>query len=213
MQLYVERFLTAQLKGARRDALAVIEDALASGMSVPEVHCSIIRAAQYEVGALWQKNAISIAEEHVATAVASLALSWLYPKLPRVPDNGKRVLMACVEGEMHELGARLASDFLEMAGFEVRYVGANVPTDSLVSLVASERPDLLALSVTMPFHERSLRDAIQAVRSAVPDVPIVVGGHAFRDTPQVAASLGLEHVGVDPDALVTAAKRAVGMST
>jgi methanogenic corrinoid protein MtbC1 len=44
--------------------------------------------------------------------------------------SGKVVTLACVEGELHEVGARMASDFLEMAGFDVRFLGANVPTCS-----------------------------------------------------------------------------------
>lgn len=212
MHALAQRFLTAQLAGARREALTVIEEALAGGMTVPQVHADIIRDAQHEVGRLWAYNTISIAQEHVATAIASLALSWLYPRLPRSADKGKRILVACVEGELHELGARIASDALEMAGFDVRYLGANVPTDSLIAMVEKERPDLVALAVTMPFHERALREAYETLRGEFPDLPIIAGGYALEGTPEIARAIGVRHVGADAERFVREAADALGVA-
>lgn len=212
MHALAQRFLSAQLAGARREALAVIEEAFAGGMSVPEVHARIIRDAQHAVGDMWAANKISIAQEHVATAVASLALSWIYPRLPREPDKGKRIVVACVQGELHELGARIASDSLEMAGFEVRYLGANVPTDSLIALVAAERPDLVALAVTMPFHEEALREAVERLRAEFPSLRVIAGGYALEGTPEIADAIGVRHVGADAERFVRAAAETLGVA-
>jgi hypothetical protein len=126
-----DRYVQAQLHGDRGAALAVVQEALAAAVTVPEVHLEILQAAQYEIGRLWERNAISIATEHQATAISQLALAVLYDRLPRGPHNGKRVILACVEGELHDMGVRVAADFLEMGGFEVRLLGASVPPRSL----------------------------------------------------------------------------------
>ena len=86
--------------------------------------------------------------------------------------------MACVEGELHDLPARLVSDALDLAGFDVRFFGASVPTDHLLRLLADERPDLLALSATMAFNVPAVRAAVTGVRAAHPALPIFVGGNA-----------------------------------
>lgn len=183
------QFLAAQLAGDRRGAIRVLlEDGFEQGVPVQQLHLGVVQAAQHRIGALWEQNQVTIAQEHVATAIAQLALSCLYPRVPREPRNGRRVLVACVEGEQHEMGPRILCDLLEVAGFDVTYLGANVPTESLVDMVRRERPDLLALSASLSFHVPALRRAIAEVRATLGrELPIAVGGHAFAWSP------GLEH--------------------
>ena len=135
----------------------MFDEGLAAGVSVPELYLEVIRPAQYEIGRLWQANLVTVAEEHVATSVSQLALSMRYPSIPRDPPNGRRVLVACVGGERHDLGARMVSDFYEMAGYSVRFLGANVEAERLLAILREDPPDLLGLSVTMTFNVESLR--------------------------------------------------------
>jgi len=201
-----DAYLSAQLKGNRREALRLLMDeGLLRGIPLPTLHLDVIQQAQHEIGRLWQENIISVAQEHLATAISQLALSHLYRHLPRDPPNGRMVMLSCVEGELHELGARMASDFLEMAGFDVRFLGASVPTEHLVREVRESKPDLLALSVTMTYHLPALRQAVAAVRQAVPSQPMAVGGLAFTWAPGVEAELGVPFFGTDARALVAAA--------
>ena len=104
--------------------------------------------------------------------------------------------MASVGGELHELGARTTADFFEMAGFEVRYLGASMPTDSLVALVREDPVDLLVLSVTMSFHLDALREAVYRTREAAGDgLRVAVGGQAFTWVPSLVKDLGAEVYG------------------
>ncbi len=203
-----DRYLAAQLTGNRREALRLlVDEGIMRGLTVSELHTSVIQPAQYEIGRLWQENRITVAQEHMATAISQLALSHLYRYLPRDEPNGKVVMVACVEGELHELGPRIASDFLEMAGFDVRYLGASVPSEHLVRTAREERPDLLALSITMSYHLPALRQAVAAVRQALPRLPMVVGGTAFLWVPNMAQELGVPFCGKDARELVASACR------
>jgi methanogenic corrinoid protein MtbC1 len=110
------------------------------------------------------------------------------------------------------MGARVGADFLEMQGFGVMFLGADVPTDSLVSMIAKEKPDLVALSVTMSFHLDSLRRTVDRVRAALPQVPITVGGHALSWAPEIAAELPDEvAIGEDAPQLVKRARELLKM--
>jgi methanogenic corrinoid protein MtbC1 len=193
------RFLSAQLAGRRDEGLRIILDAgLRRGASVPALQLEVIQPAQYEIGRLWQENRCTIAQEHVATAISQLALAHLYQHLPRAPSNGKRITMACVEGELHDLGARIATDFLEMAGFDVELVGANTPVDSLMAQLRLRRPDMLALSISLNFHAPALRATVAAARAALgPQFPIAVGGHALGWDPRLGDELGVAVLGGD----------------
>ena len=107
------------------------------------------------------------------------------------------------------MGPRLAADFLEMAGFDVRFLGANVPASHLVHMLQSDPPDVLALSITLPIHLPALRATVQAIRDAKLDVPIVVGGHALEWDPTLANGLDAQSGGTDADALIAAVRTLV----
>jgi methanogenic corrinoid protein MtbC1 len=206
------RYLAAQLSGDRREALRLlVDEGLLRGIALQDIHLKVIQPAQYEIGRLWQENRISVAQEHLATAISQLALSHLYRHLPRDPSNGKIVMVSCVEGELHEVGARMASDFLEMAGFDVRFLGANVPTSHLLHMLREQPPDLLALSVTMTYHLPALRTALDQVRAIFPHLRIAVGGLAFSWTPGLENDLNVSFHGRDARELVAAACRTLGV--
>ena len=170
-----EQFVAAQLAGDRRRALDLIKASPALEHASPsDVRTHVIRAAQAEIGRLWQANAISIAQEHMATAISHLSLAALFERARVATPVEKKLVIACVEGEMHDLPARLVSDLLEIHGFDIRFLGANVPHEDLVALVREERPALIGLSVTMSFNLPSLREAVSRLR-VVTDRPISAG--------------------------------------
>src|SRR5688500_827429 len=74
-----ERYVAAQLAGSRREVLRlVVEEGLERGATVGQLQAHVIRAAQAEIGRLWQHNRISIAQEHLATALSQLAMAHLF---------------------------------------------------------------------------------------------------------------------------------------
>jgi methanogenic corrinoid protein MtbC1 len=92
----------------------------------------------------------------------------------------RRALLAAVQGEQHALGLRMAADLLEDNGYEVAYLGADVPTAALLQAVHTLSPDLLGLSATMPESRRRLEDAVEAVSAEHPQLPLLVGGQGIR---------------------------------
>ncbi len=202
------RYLDALLRGDRREALRlIVDEGLRQGASVFELQLGVVQEAQREIGELWQQNRISIADEHMATAISHLALAHLYQHAEPHPPRGRKVVVACVEGELHDFPARLVADALDLDGFEVRYLGANVPTDHLLPILEREKPDLLALSVTMSFNLPALQAAVERVIATGRRLPIAVGGHAERWSPQVAASLGVDATAQNALEMVQATRR------
>lgn len=199
-----ERFLAAQLVGDRREALRlVVEDGIALGARVIDLQARVIRTAQQEIGRLWQTNRVSIAQEHLATGVSQVVMARLFEFVSPTPRNGVVVAVACVEGELHDFPARLVADYLDHAGFTIRYFGANVPTDDTLLMLKSDPPRLLALSTTMSFNVAALRDTVGRVRSEIgTTLPILIGGHALEWAPDLASELGVETAPSSPDELI-----------
>jgi len=205
-------YLAAQLAGDRREALRLLmEEGIGRGSSVIDLHLQVIQQAQREIGRLWEQNSISIAQEHQATAVSQLALAHLYQQSIRRPSVGKSVLVSCVEGELHDVGARICADVLELHGFGVRFLGANVPTDCLVGFVERTRPDLVALSVTLTTHLPGARAAVEALRGRS-TAPLAVGGRAL-DLPGAREGWqGVATFGADALDLLRSARNILGVS-
>jgi len=186
-----DRFVAALTAGARSEALEIIlDDALADDVPIRTLYLDVVQASLQELGRLWREKRITVAQEHAATEIARLALAQLRVHLPCGRSNGKHVAVACVEGELHDLGARIMADFLEMAGFTVHFLGANVPTETLAELVRQRPADGLALSATATQSLGPLSRTIAAVRAAAgPDFPVFVGGHVVVRYPELAGEL------------------------
>ena len=149
-RLYLDSLRAADTAGAFR----IASSALAEGMTVPQLYQRVIAPAMHQVGELWEKGALTVADEHLATALTHRVLAALRPPRDATDRAGGtaekgRVMLAAVEGEQHALGLRMAADVLEDAGFRTIYLGADVPTDALLQAISSLSPDLLALEVTM----------------------------------------------------------------
>lgn len=207
------RYLEALLAGDRDAAVrTALDEGIARGLSVPDLYLGVIQPAQHRIGELWQENRVTVAHEHVATAISQLVMALAYPALPRQPANGKRTLVACVDDELHDLGARMVADFFEMAGFDVRYLGANLPADSLVGMVREESPDLTILSVTMAFHLDAAREAIRRLREAGGDrLRVGLGGQAFAWDRGLPARLDADVHGRTAAEAVETARRVLGL--
>ncbi len=203
------RFLAAQLRGDRHEALRLLlDEGIQRGVDVPSLHLGVIAPAQRVIGELWESNRIGVAEEHQATAIAHLALARLYPHLQRRSRIACDAIVACVEGEHHDLGAKMVADFLETEGIGVRYLGAGVPIASLVDVIRLRRPQLVALSVTLGENLPAAARAIAAVRVAAPAAHIAVGGHALADDPGFVERVGPVIVARDAASFLTALRAA-----
>ncbi|HTD58914.1 MAG TPA: cobalamin-dependent protein, partial [Solirubrobacteraceae bacterium] len=203
-----DRYLAALLAGSRRDALDIlVEEGLWLDIPVPSIYLEVLQPVLYEIGRLWRYGRISVVQASLAGEISNAALAQLSPYLPCEPNNAKRVVVACVEGEFHDIGAHMVADFLEMAGFDVRFLGGNVPTESLVALVEEQPPQLLALSATTTSNLATLRRAVGAVSEAARSrVPVAAGGQVFAWQPRLRKELDIAVDASDPGELVRAAQ-------
>ena len=188
-------YLDAILAGSRREAFGVIELARAEGLGIRRLYLEVFQPAMREIGRLWQENRITVADEHLATAITQLAMSRLYEELfgDRV-DAGPLLVAACAQDERHELGLRMICDLLELDGWDTVFLGAAVPVEDLVRLVKERRPEVVALSASITPHLARVRDAVRAIREAMPEggPVIAIGGRAFSGDAALAERMGAD---------------------
>ena len=175
-----------------------MDRAVEHGVRVEDVYLSVLAPALQDVGERWETGEIGIAWEHRATAIVDGILGRLAPLMRVAPTTGRLAVLGCVAGEEHDIGIRMAGDFLEGAGWEVIQLGASVPAPALVQLVLDEVPDVVALSAATADRAPAAAVAIRGLEALTPRPYVVLGGRAWRDRPQAAVDTGADVCIDDP---------------
>ena len=180
------------LQGDEAGAWGVLESALAAGAGPAEVYADIVSPAMASVGRRWHDGEISVADEHLATAIVLRLIGRMGPRFARRGRSKGLVVVTTPPGERHSIPSLMVSDFLRGAGFEVLDLGSDVPVDASAGIV-ERADDLVAVCVssTRINGAAAVRRTIRALRKAVPTVPIFVGGASIPDA-ETAASLGAD---------------------
>jgi methanogenic corrinoid protein MtbC1 len=196
-------FLEAILAGNRHTAAMVLSSALQAGHPALDLYTEVVQEALYEVGRRWQSNHITVADEHRATAITQFVLAQFYPLIPAAPQSRGKVVIAGVQGELHQIGSLLIADALESDGWDVVFLGANTPAESIAQAVEAHQPSVLGLSVTMLFNLPFLLESVDLARSSQSSIRIVGGGAAVQMAPQLCRELRLDGWPRDVRAAIT----------
>ncbi|MFP4194722.1 MAG: B12-binding domain-containing protein [Desulfobacterales bacterium] len=196
-----EDFLYALLKADKKACTEIAKRSVDSSAGLADFYLNVIQPAMYAVGNKWEAGEISVAAEHLASAVVNKIMSMHYLELMKEPaeDKGRAAVMTSAANEFHEIGATMVTNVLEAEGWEVAYLGANTPLSEFVEFVRSENFDVVMISVTMAFNLEFVKEAIQDIReNPETDSPwIMVGGLVFNDCPGLAEKLGADGYAAD----------------
>lgn len=173
-------FLDKLLSGDKAACSELVRNYLDINPSVEDLYENLFRTSLYEVGHLWETNRISVATEHMATAITEGLLNELYERMIAQKRLQKSVVLACVEHEMHQVGIKMVGDVFEKYGWESYFLGAGIPTGELIRFMGQTKPDLLAISLSVYFNYPNLLGMISTIRNHFPDLPILLGGQAFQ---------------------------------
>lgn len=131
------------------------------------------------MGLLWENNKISVAKEHLATAITEGILNELYGGLEVLEKQNKKVVLTCVENELHQVGIKMVADIFEINGWDSYFLGTGIPVTELVKYIKEERPRVLAISMSIFFNYQVLVRMIDVLKQEFPDLTIILGGQAF----------------------------------
>lgn len=173
-------FLAALLAGNRTQCRAIFESWLAADMDLRVLYQERLQPALYTLGELWEQGQISVATEHLASAITEGLLNLIYPRLFDRPRNGKSAVVACAVNEYHQIGGKMVADLFAMNGWRADFLGANTSVRDLLDLLRETRPDVVVLSLAIQFNLERLLQTTATLRNAFPEIPILVGGQAFR---------------------------------
>lgn len=180
--VFFNNYLDALLEPATQKAVEISKTFIQTVQDIPVWWEQIIWPSMHEVGRLWAEGAITVGQEHIATSITQRVMSLHYPLILDIPRERGVVVVAVSPDELHEIGARMLADLLEIHGWDVYYTGANTPAESIIALIGDLHAQFLCISTTIPSNLRHVADTIEKVRSAELPRPvhIVVGGQAYK---------------------------------
>lgn len=192
-------FRTAALRGDHRHCLNMATTSVKHPEDIFAFYLQVLQPALYEVGILWEKNKISVAQEHLASAIVTRVMAAVNLMLNEPERYRGRAVVAACANEYHEIGAMMIADILEEDSWNVSYLGANVPGADLLDHLRREKPDVLALSVTMPFNINQVVDLVRQIRedSDIAAIKIIVGGRAFSGPGDLWKQVGADACAAD----------------
>lgn len=190
-----EAFFRSLLEADRQACMELARRSVRSISKLPGFYLNVLQPAMYRVGAMWETGKISVAKEHLASALVNRIMSMQYIELMDAAEAKKgSAAVGTVANEFHELGATMVANALEADGWNVDFLGANTPAEEFLALISEKDYDIVALSATIPFNLETVQDVIQQIRSGAGACRprILAGGLVFRDFPGLAEKLGAD---------------------
>jgi methanogenic corrinoid protein MtbC1 len=173
-------FLENLLAGNRAACSDITRNYLAINPSIDDLYEELFKTALYKVGKLWETNQISVATEHLATAITEGILNELFETIISKKRYQKTVVLACVENELHQVGIKMVADIFEKNGWDSFFLGTGIPTKELLRFIRQAKPDLLAISLSVYFNLPNLLDMLKRIRAEFPELVILLGGQAIQ---------------------------------
>ena len=174
-----EAWVSSCLALDRRAAEQIM--AIAFAQFTPETVCfELLQYGLAEIGNAWHEGEVSVQQEHFTTAITNQRLEMLIAAAPP-PSRPERIISLCAPGDYHVFSSLLLTFLLRRQGFDVVYLGADVPVQELASTIIKVAPTLAIISAQRLHAASGLKDIALSLQSV--DIKIAFGGLAFNQIP------------------------------
>lgn len=172
-------FQSNLLSGDYEKCSEFIKTILADEVDIKQLYDDILKRSLYNIGEMWETGKITVSTEHLASAIVETILSEIYFEIITQNKINKTAVLACTENEFHQIGIKMVSDIFEKNGWNVHFSGTNTTSEDLIQQIETVHPDILAISLSIPFNLPTLEIMLRKIRERYPDLYIFVGGQAF----------------------------------
>ncbi len=176
-------FLLSLIDGGEEAATNFFITAHLEGRPLTEIIDRLICPAMHEIGELWYREEISVAQEHLATRTVVSAIYKLRNVLSIPEMKGALAVCCAMEGDPHELPTLLAQIAVENEGVDVINFGAATPLYCLADEIVRYLPNFVCISAAvindLERLSRDYRDFREKIAKL--GIPILLGGRVFED--------------------------------
>jgi DNA-binding transcriptional MerR regulator/methylmalonyl-CoA mutase cobalamin-binding subunit len=149
---------------------------LAAGLTPRELVYRVALPLMQEVGEAWHEGKLSVAQEHMTSALLRNLLGSLIP-LYRRTSPASKLLFATPSGEQHEFGILLSAMLAVGGGIGIIYLGANLPAEEIVAAAQKAAPEAVILGfIGANGAKAGLRDVQEVARKLPAKIELWIGG-------------------------------------
>ena len=153
-------------------------------LSQPDLIDKIITPLIHNSGELWREGTFRSFHEHFATAALRSFLGNLRSSL-EVPDEAPTIIVTTPIRQVHELGSLISAATATALGWQVIYLGPNLPAKEIAAAAKLRSARAISLSIVYPQGDVNISQELRMLRELVgPKVHLVAGGraaHAYAD--------------------------------
>lgn len=173
-----QRVQEAVLKGNRRKIEALTQEALDAGASPQTLLNGYLLPAINQVGELFDKGRYFLPQLIAGAEAMKLSIGVLEPLLLQsgAMENMPVIVIATVQGDIHDIGKNLVALMLKNHGFQVIDLGKDVPKETIVDAAEKNGAQIIALSALMTTTMQEMRNVIALARQRGVKAKIIVGG-------------------------------------
>ncbi|MBE6562663.1 MAG: homocysteine methyltransferase [Ruminococcaceae bacterium] len=193
--------------GLKKEAVSAVK-ALLESLSPLEVIDSHLIPVLDAVGEKYESGKIYLPQLILAADTAGVCFGAVKEMIASSGEVGAekgRIVIATVEGDVHDIGKNIVKVLLENYGFSVTDLGKDVPAEKVLEAVEREGAGAVFLSALMTTTLPAMEKTASLLREKVPRVKVAVGGAVL--TPEYAKKMGADFYGKDAKAAVDIAKR------
>ena len=171
------RLAAAIVNGDRENIVPLVEEALKEGLSPLEISNDALVPGLEEVGRRFEKNIFFLPQVMTAADTMQSAFARLKEEMKGASFASRgKILMATVEGDIHDIGKNIVCTLLENHGFEVIDLGKNVPAERIVAAAKEHQVDAVGLSALMTTTITEMENVIKKLKEAGIKTFTMVGG-------------------------------------
>ncbi|WP_456325815.1 homocysteine S-methyltransferase family protein [Desulfonauticus submarinus] len=161
-----------------------------------------------EVGEKYEKREYFLPQLLLSAEAMQEGVAFLEPWLKKESGRrGPKIVMATVEGDIHDIGKNIVCLMLKNHGFEVIDLGKDVPATKIVEVAKREKAEIIGLSALMTTTMVRMEDTIKLVKEQNLDCKVIVGGAVV--TQAFAKKIGADGYSEDAVAAVKLAKELI----
>ena len=197
-------------KGLRQEARAAAKALLESAPPLDIIQQQLIPALD-RVGEQFEQGRLFLPQLMNAAETAQCAFEVLQEAIAKTGQqklSGGKIIVATVEGDIHDIGKNIAKCILENYGYTVLDLGRDVPAEKVAEAAAREGVKLVGLSALMTTTLPSMAKTIALLQEKCPDCKVFGAGAVL--TPEYAAEMGAHYYAKDAKQAVDIAKEVLG---
>lgn len=190
---YLIRCLDAVMQLDARHLESELEEGLI-GLGSVSFLTRLIEPLMQQVGDLWRNGEVRTCQEHFASAHIRSFLGRLMVDANTDP-TGPRILVATPPGHLHEIGAAMAAVMAALSGWNVIYLGPNVPCEEILFAAECKAVKVVALSLTYPGDDASIPGFLKQLTRQLPEpISLLVGGASAADYRETLRLVNAEEI-------------------